>query len=80
MDLETKLEYESYEFSGIDQDAGNRKPILIPSGSDISVDEPTADNSQEFLAEAEAVKSKIKSMSNYERENVDYWTNNAVLH
>ncbi|MFT4854937.1 MAG: hypothetical protein ACI8YP_001393 [Algoriphagus sp.] len=79
IDLETKLEYESYEFSGIDQDAGNWKPILIPSGSDISVDEPKADNSQEFLAEVEAVKSKIKSMSNDERENVDYWTNNAVL-
>ncbi|REG88477.1 phosphatase PAP2 family protein [Algoriphagus antarcticus] len=79
MDLATELEYESYAFSGIDSDAGSWKPILISAGSDISVDEPTAQNSPVFLAELEAVKSRISSMSNDQKKNVDHWTNNAVL-
>ncbi|MCE7057911.1 phosphatase PAP2 family protein [Algoriphagus sp. AGSA1] len=79
MDLTTELEFESYEFSGIDQDAGTWKPILIASGSDISIDEPTAENSQEFLAEVAGVKSRIASSSSDEKKNVDHWTNNAVI-
>lgn len=79
MDLETELEYESYEFSGIDQEAGNWKPILISSGSDISIGTPTSENSAEFLAEVEAVKSAIESMSGEQKKNVNRWTNNAVL-
>ncbi|WP_192347762.1 phosphatase PAP2 family protein [Algoriphagus sp. Y33] len=79
MDLNTELEFESYEFSGIDQDAGTWKPILISSGSDIAVDEPTADNSPEFLAELDGVKSRIASMSSDEKKNVSHWTNNAVI-
>lgn len=79
MDLETELAYESYEFSGIDQDAGSWKPILISAGSDLSIDAPQAVNSAEFLAEVAAVKSTIASMSADQKKNVNHWTNNAVL-
>tara|TARA_R110002020_G_scaffold471621_1_gene698865 strand:- start:2971 stop:4509 length:1539 start_codon:yes stop_codon:yes gene_type:complete len=79
MDLETELAYESYEFSGIDQDAGSWKPILISAGSDLSIDAPQAENSAEFLAEVAAVKSTIASMSADQKRNVNHWTNNAVL-
>ncbi|SFU02800.1 PAP2 superfamily protein [Algoriphagus locisalis] len=79
MDLETELEYKSYEFSGIDEDAGNWKPILISSGSELAIDAPSGVASAEFLAEVEGVKSTIASMSGDQRKNVDHWTNNAVL-
>lgn len=79
MDLETELDYGSYEFAGIDQDAGSWRPILISAGSDLSIDAPNPENSAEFLAEVESVKSSIASMSGDQRKNVDHWTNNAVL-
>ena len=79
MDLETELDYKSYEFSGIDEDAGNWKPILISSGSDLLIEEPKNQTSPEFIAEIESVKSQIASMSENQRKNVDHWTNNAVL-
>ena len=79
MDLETELDYKSYEFSGIDEDAGNWKPILISSGSDLLIEEPKNQTSPEFMAEIESVKSQIASMSEDQRKNVDHWTNNAVL-
>lgn len=79
MDLATELEYESYEFSGIDPDAGNWKPILLNSGSDIFIAIPNADNSAEFLAELKGVKSRIESMSSDQKENVGFWTNNSVI-
>ena len=79
MDLETELEYESYEFSGIDQDAGKWKPILISSGTDISIGTPTSENADEFLAEVAAVKSAIASMSDEQKKNVNKWTNNSVI-
>jgi len=79
MDLVTELEYVSYEFSGIDPDAGNWKPILLGAGGDILIDAPKAENSPEFLAELAGVKSRILSMSGDQKRNVDYWTNNSVL-
>ncbi|WP_439487768.1 phosphatase PAP2 family protein [Algoriphagus sp.] len=79
MDLATELDYKSYEFSGIDQNAGTWKPILMASGSDIALDEPTAVSSQEFLAEVAGVKSRILAMSSDEKKNVEYWTNNSVI-
>jgi len=79
MDLATELEFKSYEFSGIDQDAGTWKPILIASGSAIAVDKPAAANSDQFLAEVAGVKSRIAAMTSDEKKNVEHWTNNAVL-
>ncbi|MDR7128860.1 uncharacterized lipoprotein YehR (DUF1307 family) [Algoriphagus sp. 4150] len=79
MDLNTELEYGSYEFSGIDQNAGTWKPILIAAGSDISIDPPTAENSPQFLAEVNGVKSRITLMSSDEKKSVAHWTNNSVI-
>jgi hypothetical protein len=79
MDLATELEYESYAFSGIDPDAGSWKPILINRGNDIFLNAPKAENSPEFLAELQGVKSRIVSMSSDQKKNVGHWTNNAVL-
>lgn len=78
-DLNTELTYESYEFAGIDEDAGNWNPILLASGSDISVDAPAATNSAEYQAELSEVKSKISSMTSDQKEKVEFWTNNSVL-
>lgn len=79
MNLETELDYGSYAFSGIDEDAGTWKPILISTGSDISVDTPGGVSSPEFLAELEEVKSRIGSMSADQKKHVQHWTNNPVL-
>lgn len=78
-DLNTELEYFSYEFSGTDVNAGNWTPILISSGAEISVEAPEATTSAEYLAELEEVKSKISSMTSDQKKNIDHWTNNSVL-
>lgn len=79
MDLETELEYESYEFSGIDENAGSWKPILISNGNDITIDEPTSISSAEYLSELSEVKSMISAMSSDQRKQVNLWTNNSVI-
>ncbi|WBL43134.1 phosphatase PAP2 family protein [Algoriphagus halophytocola] len=78
-DLNTELRYESYEFSGIDEDAGDWKPILISHGSELEIPAPSSEDSPEYLEEIEQAKSLISSMTESQKENLEFWTNNAVL-
>jgi len=78
-DLATELEFQSYEFSGIDNTAGNWKPILLSKGSDILIQEPTSVVSPEYLAELAEVKKLNSNLSEAQRKNINFWTNNSVI-
>ncbi|MDF2158921.1 phosphatase PAP2 family protein [Algoriphagus sp. CAU 1675] len=78
-ELPTELEFDSYQFQGIDEDAGFWKPILLESGSDLSVPNPTSVSSPEYQMELEQVKEAIRTMNEQQRKNVNYWTNNPVI-
>lgn len=78
-DLPTELEFESYVFDQVDENGGNWKPILIPSGSSIEIPIPSSINSTAYQEELAQVKSAIQSMSSRQRESLTKWTNNQVV-
>lgn len=78
-DLPTELAYDSYNYASLDQNGGTWKPILLSSGSEIKIDEPTSTNSAEYQQELEMVKSGIENMSSQQEKNLKKWTNNPVV-
>jgi len=77
-ELETHLEYPSYSYETVDQDGGQWIPVLLSSSADIIIDEPSDIASSEYLAELENLKSESAELTDEERENVMYWTNNPT--
>ena len=78
-DLPTHLSYETYTFSSTDEDGGTWQPVLLTSAEDISIPEPTAITSSEYLQELEEMKSEMSKMSDDDKEAIKYWTDNAAI-
>lgn len=77
-ELPTFLEYQSYAFSGNDEAGGTWKPILIGSGSAITLDAPKSTTSSEYQAELADMKAAMGQMTSEQRRSVSYWTSNPV--
>lgn len=77
-DLPTYLEYDSYQFTGNDEDGGNWKTVLISSPADISIEAPAEVNSTEYQTELADVKALTSRLTGKQRESVNYWTNNPA--
>ena len=77
-DLSTHLNYESYNYSGIDENGGDWQPILIAESGDISIAEPSDVASDVYQAELSEIKRKMSDLTEDEQEQIEYWTNNSV--
>lgn len=71
--------FSAYEYSDLDQDGGTWTPVLLASGSTIVVDAPTDVNSTEYQSELSSLKAFQSSVTNSQREAVQYWTNNPLI-
>src|SRR5690606_40549771 len=71
--------YSAYEYSRLDEDGGSWTPVLLSSGSEISVDPPADVNSAEYKAELNKVKEAQASLTKKQKDAVKYWTNNPVV-
>lgn len=78
-DLPTMADYEAYAWSGLDETGGDCRPILLGDPTDIAVPAPEAVTSSAYLAELADVKARNASLSDADRENMAYWTNNPVI-
>jgi len=78
-DLPTYQAYESFSFSKSDPEGGTWKPILLTSGSEILIDQPQEITSPEYLEEVSRVKVEQSKMSDEDRTQVSYWSNNPVI-
>jgi hypothetical protein len=78
-DLPTELAFENYQFTSLDQNGGNMKPILIASGSVLEIPVPLETNSSEYQAELAEVKSAIEKITSAQQQNLTKWTNNPVV-
>ncbi len=76
-DYPTGSEFAPYSFSGIDQNGGNWKPILLTSSEQIVIDAPMSTTSDTYKAEFEAMKSMI--VNGEDQEAVAYWGNNPII-
>lgn len=72
-------DFESYEFSSIDENGGNWKTILISNPSEILLTAPEPINSAAYQAELSEVKSMNANLASSERSAVEYWTSNPVV-
>lgn len=78
-DLERYSTINSYVFASIDETGGSWKPILLSSGNEIIIDEPTDINSNEYQLELEEVIRQSTELGSAEKDAVDYWSNNSAI-
>ncbi len=78
-DLPTLYKFEAYEFASSDMDGGNWTPVLLSSGSDITIPEPESVNSDAYLQELEELKEAMATRTEAESQAVDFWTQNPVI-
>lgn len=78
-ELPVHANYSAYEFTGLDEDGGTWKPLLLSGPGQIVVAAPEDVNSAAYQAELDAVKSATGSLSNDQKGAVEYWTNNPIV-
>lgn len=78
-DLPIQSSFESYTFASTDENGGNWKPILIGSGDEISIPQPTDPSSAEYQQELSNLKLEMSKMTDAETESVQYWTDNSII-
>lgn len=65
--------------SGTDADAGSWKMIVLSSPTQIAVPAPAPVGSETYQAELAAVKAAQASLTDAQRENIDYWAGGGVV-
>lgn len=78
-ELPRQASFSSYEFTGLDADAGMWKPILLANSAQIVVEVPSDVSSPAYQAELAALKSTASNLSGSQRDAVEYWTNNPIV-
>ena len=77
-DIPKFLDYSSYSFEQIDENAGSWKPVLLGSANEIAISAPENVNSAAYQKELADLKTQIGKMSPEDLEKVAYWTNNPI--
>lgn len=78
-ELATRIDYSDYEFSGLDENAGNWVTTLVSGPDAIAVATPDDVNSTSYQAELAVLKAASSGLNSQQMEAVDYWTNNPIL-
>ncbi|UJP66079.1 phosphatase PAP2 family protein [Mongoliitalea daihaiensis] len=73
------LDFESYEFSSIDEDGGTWSTILVTDPSQIQLEAPEPTSATSYQRELIEVKNLISSLSSADRRAISYWTSNPVI-
>ncbi|HKZ38300.1 MAG TPA: phosphatase PAP2 family protein [Chryseolinea sp.] len=71
--------FTAYDFSKLDEDAGEWEPVLLAGPEQIMVDAPEDVNSATYQAELSSLKSAMASLSGGQKKAVEYWTNNPIV-
>ena len=65
--------------SGADANAGSWRMVVLSGPNQIPVAAPAAPGSDAYLAEVAAVKAAQASLTDAQRQNIDYWAGGSVL-
>jgi len=76
---ETNLLAPALNPTNTDANAGNWKPILLSSASEIAVQAPIATNSPDYVAQINEIKAWQGKLSESEQKSIHYWSAGAVL-
>ncbi|WP_304237344.1 phosphatase PAP2 family protein [Jiulongibacter sediminis] len=77
-ELPELLNYRSYEFNELDENAGEWNTVLGITDSQIQIEAPAGVSSSSYLQELQQLKDRQKSTSGEERKSVTYWTSNPT--
>jgi hypothetical protein len=72
-------ELDAYTPANLDENGGNWKPMLVVSGTDITVAAPSATTSAEYAAEISAVKTAANGATTEQKSAVRYWSAGATI-
>lgn len=78
-ELPELLEYRSYEFTDLDENAGEWNTVLGVSTDQVVLDAPADVNSNSYRQELQNLKDLQKTTSGDVRKNVTYWTSNPAI-
>lgn len=78
-DLPVRADYSDYEFSGLDENGGAWKPVLLSGPDQISIPAPEDASSPAYQDELASLKTKTANLSGEQMAAIEYWTNNPAL-
>lgn len=78
-DVPQFFDYQSYDYSELDENGGTWTPILLNSVNEIVIDAPKALNSNEYQKELADYKTRILQINAEQKKHIWYWTNNPII-
>lgn len=78
-DIPTQLGFDSYTYTGTDENGGEWQPVLLDNATEIEVNAPEDISSQAYQTELSELKTSIENIDAHQKRAIDYWTNNAVV-
>jgi hypothetical protein len=78
-DYPTGAEFEPYQYSSLDQNAGSWKTVLLQNPEQIVIDAPQDITQASYKSELQALKEAVSKMSAHDRSAINYWTNNPII-
>ncbi|MFD2825315.1 phosphatase PAP2 family protein [Leeuwenhoekiella polynyae] len=78
-DLPTYLEFQTYSYSGIDENGGTWKPILIDQPENVEIDIAANSSDASYQTELADLKENMSKMTAADEEAIQYWGNNPVI-
>lgn len=78
-ELPTYLEFETYAYSGTDEDGGTWNPVLIDQPVTLEIDMPSNTGDASYQTELAALKENMATMTASDKDAIEYWGNNPVI-
>ena len=78
-EADTLMDFEPYGFSGLDDNGGTWKPILLTSGSQVTVPTPDDVTSAAYLQEVADLKTTVNALTEDQKTAVEYWGANSLI-
>ena len=78
-DLARFAQYSAYDFSKLDEGAGDWTPVMLTSPDQIVVSAPEDATSATYQAELASLKATMANLTDDQKKAVEYWTNNPII-
>src|ERR1041385_364091 len=78
-DVPLNQELKTLQPLDLDEDAGNWKPILMTSVSQVAVAAPTAETSDAFKTELATIKNLQANLTDAQKNAIEYWSAGGIL-
>ena len=78
-DIPTGMNMQPYTFKSLDENGGDWKPVLLSSGSELTVSAPADVTSAAYQQELSDLKTTISQLTDDQKATVEYWGTNSLI-